>query len=114
MGGQSTQLHVGSPGVTYSVASTDAAQALAAAKLYLDGVDHTTDADYKFRAVAVHITIDTEPIRIAFGVNPTTSLGHRYLINSILPLASWADITNFKFISAVAGQHATLQVTVYF
>lgn len=116
MSSQSVQLHVGSPGATYSDVSTDAPKQLAAVKLFQDGVDHSSDPDGTIkRAVSFHITTETAGIRIGFGgATVSTVLGHLYPAGSIINLASWSEILDFRFISAVALTPATLQITPYY
>ncbi len=92
--------------VTYKVASTDAVQAIAAAK-------HTVSDQSATSAI---ISFETDEIRVGFGVDPTqnagTGLGHQFAAEDVLQLESWDMIRNFRFISADAGAHGSLQITL--
>ena len=99
----------GATGGTYSVASTDTAQGLATAKKYQSGSEGGRPAS------ACLITCETNSIRWAIGgTTATTSLGHLLEAGKAIRLTSWDEVNNFSFISATAGQHATLMISVEF
>ena len=95
----------GRPGTTYEDDSTDASQALAAAKL-------ATAGSHPKKCNAVMITIENNGIRYAFGTDPTTSFGHLAEDGAIIKLNSWKSAKDFRFISSVAGNHAKMFITV--
>lgn len=97
--------YYGDPGTTVSAASTNTAQALSATTATLTSGTR--------RVSSVLITVETKGIRGAFGSTPTTSLGHLFSAGDALRLFG-PEVTQFQFISAVAGEHATLQITPYF
>lgn len=91
----------GRPAATYSVASTNTAQSLNATQLGA------------FTPIAALITCETNSVRFAFGgTTPTTSLGHLLAAGESLRVANGGMVRSFKFISAEADTHGTLQVTI--
>jgi len=92
-------------GVTYTVATTDAAQSIATNKKYFDGVS-------KGKATGALVTVAVKSIRFAFGVDPTTSFGHLCNADGSIELVSWQEVNDFRFISAASGQAATLTITI--
>ena len=98
----------GKPTITYKVASTNAVQTLAAAKLVTAG-DHPKNCN------SVSITVETANIRYAFGVDPTQAgLGHLVGDEGIVKLNSYKAARDFRFISAAAGVHGAFQITIGF
>lgn len=90
---------------TYSVASTNTAQTLAAAKVLQDG-------KYAQRAV---ITVETNSIRIGLTTTPTQAgVGHLLAAGATVTIEGAGNIQRFKFISAAADTHAALKVTLEF
>lgn len=98
------------PGNTEQVDSTDSAQQLPS--------DSRTHPSTGAAAQAVFITLEGNPIRYAFGVDPTqdggTALGHILAAGDSIRLAHPDAITDFKFISQAAGAAGTLQITAEF
>lgn len=95
----------GVPGDTYRVASTDAAQSVAASVL----------EDSGRTLQALMLTVDTNSVRIAFGTTPTqgaSGVGHT-LTTSADPLFIFgADLCeDMKFISATNSTAGGLQIT---
>lgn len=95
----------GVAGVTFQMTSTDAVQGITGTKKFLDGVS-------KGKAVGALVSVETKDIRFAFGVDPTTSLGHPCSAGGSINLYGWQEVNDFRFISASAGQAATLTITV--
>ena len=90
--------------------STDAAKSLIAAHKYRDGVSDG-------KSVGMIITVETQPIRIAFGVAPirATPLGHVIQPGGEpIILNSWAQIKQFQYQSEIAGSAADLNITPFF
>jgi len=103
-------LQIGTPNETYNLASTNTATALAAGKIV--AADGTP-------AKSCMITCETNAIRYAFGGSvptPTagTGVGHLLEDGDSLELSSVDAIRTIQIISAVAGSHAALKVTVGF
>jgi len=98
------------PGETYTVDSSNTAAGLATAKKYLTGDSSIQNT----KAKGLYITVEKNEIRHTWGSTPTTSLGHLLGVGDHLILDSWKQVDDFKFISAVAGLHATLMITVLF
>ena len=62
-------------------------------------------------AAFVVISVEDNPIRVALGATATTSLGHKFLAGEVFVLEA-QEIRIAEFISATAGNHATLQISV--
>lgn len=103
----------GRPSITYEMNSTDAAQIIAVAKQTQD-----TGADMEQTCKSAMITVEDNEIRYAFGVAPVKDgageLGHPGGDGSIIKLNSHKSVRDFQFISAVAGDHAKLMITIGF
>ena len=104
-----TLLIDGIAGLTYSVASSDTAASLAAAKL--------TDSDgRKMQSVIIENNAATGyGVRYGFG-GYTPALGapgtgHFLAAGSILEIVGYANCASFKFVNDVTGENALLYVT---
>lgn len=96
----------GYPGPLETVSSEDTAKGLAAS---------TRRRDSGNPAVALTITIEGAAIRVRWdGDGPTQTDGHLFSGGSSLRMANPAAIRNFRFVSAVLGAPATLQVSPEF
>lgn len=102
----------GKPSITYTTNSTDTA-ALLSTSATLESV-----GDHPKQANSAVITIEDENIRYAFGVTPVKNgageLGHPAGDGDVIKLNSYKALKDFKFVSAVAGSHAKLMVTIGF
>jgi hypothetical protein len=96
---------MGVPGSTYRVASTDAAQSIAAAVL--------EDAGRTMQGMI--LTVDTNSVRIIFGATPTqgtSGLGHTLTASALPAVFMGADLCeDLQFISAAASSAGGLQIT---
>ena len=100
----------GNPETTISGNSTDAAQSLedlGATIEYSNPAQQTRQANYAY------ISVEDADVRIGKGTI-STSLGHIVDAGTSAELESAAEVQQFKIISAVAGAHATLQITIEF
>lgn len=69
------------------------------------------------QASSAFITVETYPIRYAFGIAPTqgvNGLGHVLAAGQSIILDNPDDILNFQFINATNGQTAVLQTSLGF
>lgn len=94
----------GIPSITTKVTSTDTAQTL----------DTTIDQINSYSPISILITCETNDIRFAFGVNPTTALGHIIYATYSIVLNNPKSIRDFRFISETAGAHGDLMVTAFY
>lgn len=102
----------GRPSITYTMNSTDAAQIIAVA-------EHTQGSgDMQQTCKGAVISFEDNEVRYAFGVTPVKDgvgeLGHSAGDGSILKLNSYKAVRDFQFISAIAGSHAKLMITIGF
>lgn len=103
----------GRPSITYEMNSTDAAQIIAVAK-------HTQGSSGPQQQIckSALISFEDNEVRYAFGVAPVADgageLGHSAGDGSILKLNSYKAIRDFQFITAVAGNHAKMMITIGF
>jgi len=98
--------------LTYAVASSDTAAALAANK-----ITRTPAGGGTARARYMRIQPLTNAIKWCIGATPVIgagNLGHLLAANSEVILEDASAIANFSFISAVSGNHGACQVTVGF
>lgn len=98
------------PGETYTDDSSDTVAGLAEVKKYLTG-DVTKQIT---KAKGLYITVEKNEIRHTWGSDATVNLGHLLGVDDFIILDSWKQVDDFKFISAVAGLHGTLMITVLF
>jgi len=99
-----TMPFMGVPGTTYRVASTDAAQTIAASIITSTG--RTLQG--------VILSVDTNPVRIAFGTptQGTTGTGHTLQKDQDPIILHGADLCDdLQFISATASTAGGLQIT---
>lgn len=95
---ESVRIFDGTAGTTFSQNSTDTAQSLTAS-----GITNAGGAI---------ITVETNSVRYAFTATPTQAgLGHLATAGTVIVLNSGSLVKNFKFISAVAATHGTLQIS---
>jgi len=90
--------------------STNASQSIPDANKYRDGASEG-------KAVAIMISVETNPIRVAWGTAPVpaTPVGHVIQPGGDpILLSSWSQINQFRFISENSGAHADLNVTPFF
>lgn len=105
---QTTRQIEGKPGTTTRVAASDSAQTLADAIVY--------DSNGNARSWAL-VTVEDNNIRYAWATNPTNAngtsadTGHLLQTGTSLKLGSPEELADFRFINAVAGSDAVLQVT---
>lgn len=102
----------GRPSITYTMNSTDAAQIIAVAK-------QTQGSGDKLQTCkSAMITVEDNEIRYTFGVTPVkdgaSELGHPGGDGSLIKLNSLKSVRDFQFISAIAGSHAKLMITIGF
>lgn len=103
------QITQGTTGITRQVATTDTAATLPNNVLYADG---QTDGP---KATAVHISVESNPLRFAFNVDPTQAgLGHLAGDGDTIRVVGFNNIEAMKVISSGAGSPATMQVTAEF
>ena len=105
-----TRIIAGTPKGTFPMASTDAAQLLTAAELVHSGGG---DRD----PVSAMITVEDYAIRYTVGDSTPTlvpALGHKGAEANVIYLECTHSIKTFKFLNAVTGEDATIQVTVGF
>jgi hypothetical protein len=98
----------GTPSATFRLASTNDVQRLTAAKLVTAGGKRSK------RAV---VAVETNSVRVAWGTDPTQgagSVGVTLNNGDVLTLESPAAVEGMRFLSAVAGTHGVLQVSVEF
>lgn len=97
----------GNPSTTITMTASDVVQSIAAANL--------TNADSK-AAISALITCETYNIRFTCSAtNPTQAgLGHLLLANQSLKISNPSALRNFKFINAVNGSNAILQISIEF
>lgn len=98
----------GTPSTTFRMASTNAVQRLTAAKLVTEAGKRCT------RAV---VAVETNSVRVSWGADPTQgagSLGVTLNSGDVLTLESPAAVEGMRFLSAAAGTHGVLQVSVEF
>lgn len=95
----------GSPGVTTTLTSSDTAQSLSAAILTVSGRT----------CKGMIMTIETNPVRIAFGAAPTQGstpdLGHVLDVGSTARFYGEDIASDFQYISANAGNAGYIQLT---
>ena len=95
----------GVPGTSYRVASTDAAQSVSSSVL--------TSAGRTLQGIM--LTVDSNPVRIAFGTAPTqgtTGTGHTLQKDQLPVLLHGADLCeDLQFISATNSTAGGLQIT---
>jgi len=112
------RLSSGTPRPTYQVASTDTAQSLAAAKITQTKTTGDSAGVHASEAQRAVITVESDEIRVAFNTDPTenggTGLGHIFFAKAVIVLEGAPAVKGFRFVSADAGSHANLQVTVEF
>lgn len=98
---------------TYAVSSSDTAAAIASNKK----VRTATGSNRQARARYALIQPLTNAIKWALGATPVTgagNLGNLCPVNGTIILTDSGAIDEFKFVSAVSGSHASLQVTLGF
>ncbi len=105
-----TILSKGLPGVTYKITVDDSTDQKIASDILVDAT--------KGPITALLITVQDFDVRIASNVQPTatagTGLGHLVLATADFGFQGFEDCKAFKFINAVAGQNAVLQITPYY
>jgi hypothetical protein len=109
---QKVILVTGNPEDTVSVPTTDTAQTLEDMGVVVSS-DPANQVPNARKVNYAIITVESAPVRVGAG-SPSTSLGHRYDVSTEIILESAEEIQNMKFISAVAGSPATLQITTEF
>jgi len=95
------------PTLPATVVTTDTASTLATL-----GITITGDGDYSRPATWALITVENYSVRM--GTAPTTSVGHLLAPGDTVELQSLTEVSLTKFISAIAGKYASLQVTLFF
>ena len=93
----------GNPDTTFTLTSTNTAQAIASGKITIDDV----------KAKSAFITFENNDVRIGFNT-ASTSLGHILKAEEAVLLESFEAITKFKFISKTADNHSVLQISIFF
>lgn len=97
------------PKASTTLTSSDSAQSLP------DSVKYFSGSPGSRKAQAVEIVVEDAPIRVAHGVNPTIAgLGKRVDIGGVIYLHGWPEVDTFRFINAISGSNATLQITAEF
>lgn len=100
-----TMPFLGVPGSTFRTASTDAAQSVSAS--VLENAGRTLQG--------MIISVDSQPVRIAFGVAPTqgaSGIGHTIAVTADPIIIHGADLCeDLKFISATASTHGAIHIT---
>lgn len=94
----------GTPDATQTLTSSDTSTSFSASLLTISGR----------AAQGAIITTETNPIRIAFDTDPTqgaSPVGHLLAVGSYMRLSGEDLMTGFHYISAISGNHGTLQVT---
>lgn len=97
---------------TYAVSSSDTAAALAS-----DKITRTPAGKGRSKARYVRIQPLTAAIKWTIGATPVTgagNLGYLQAANETVILEGMAAISGYKFVSAVSGAAASVQVTVGF
>jgi hypothetical protein len=60
------------------------------------------------------ITVEDNACRVAFDVDPTTSLGHKLSVGQSFRLYSPQECSGLKHINAVALSNAVIMITYYY
>ena len=102
------------PGTPFQMTSSDVAQKIAA--------DVINDATIEPSAIkGCVITIEDFNLRVTVGgdsyvptTDATTKIGDKVVAGGSIKLENFGDCRDFRFISAVAGSHALLQITPYY
>ena len=97
-------LITGEPGVTEKVATTDTAVLLTS----------LLTMDSSKEAIGVLLTVETNPIRFAFGGTTPAQAGAGHMLSAgqSLKLISPTQVSSMMVISHTNGSHAALHVTV--
>lgn len=107
---QKIAIVTGNPNDVVTGTTSDTAQSLVAlgASISTSPVNQVSGGRQANYAI---ISVEGYPIRYGKG-SVSTSLGHPAEPGDEIKLESADEVLNCKFISAVAGNHATLQITV--
>lgn len=103
-----TILFEGTPSETFSMAVGDVAAGIPAEKLESLGR----------RVKSGIVTVEDQPVRIAFGGAVPTSgpdgVGHYQVAGSSIELRNYAAVSTFRVINYLAGNDASLRITLEF
>jgi hypothetical protein len=99
----------GTPLQATAVNTSDSSESLADLGVTLTSPSVRADEQAQY----VFISVEDANIRLSLGAAATTSKGHLISVGDTIRLDE-QEINSAEFISAVAGNHATLQVTVEF
>ena len=97
----------GKPFGTFTLTSTNVAASFAAAKIRVNSVP----------AIGCYITVATNDIRYCFGGNIPVNDGLGHVLAKDGPpliLMNPAMVSTFQYVSAAAGAHGVMQVTMLF
>lgn len=100
------------PGTPFQMTSSDVAQSLATSV-----VENTANREI----MGCVITVEDFNLRVTVGgdgyvptTDATTKIGDKVNAGGSIKLENFGDCENFRFISAVAGSYALLQITPYY
>jgi hypothetical protein len=94
----------GNPGATQTLTSSDTSTAFSSSLLTVAGR----------AAQGAIITVETNPVKIAFGADPVQgagNLGHILDVGAFIRLSGPDLMENFRYISSIGSAHGKLQVT---
>lgn len=103
---------VDNPTGTYRTTSTNSATGIASSVLKTVGLTGANRI-----AEGVLMSVESHSIRIAFGATPTqgpAAVGHVLYSGQLLAVAGAESLERMKFISAVTGDHAAIQITPFY